>query len=251
MMKAKTLRNIAAATALFSVLSFCPGKTKPILDDEYFARQEKVMFLPGYSLEQPNIVVIETTKLVREWMRKNGFEKEKVQPNFQTAEELTRKVYAEKNMDFVEMPLKKYMKEIKGNPKRVASPDDFLNLNTPVCLEKSVFLTAVLRELGLNAQVFLLEYKTDTAVEYVRHVFVVANARNEKIILDPANGIIEKSAVKFKNEIAKKLEIEGRVVEVRLYPLLPYKTEYEKYLKSDKAELELDEEFKSHKRQVD
>lgn len=248
MQKFKKYGAVALAAGLATMLAFASARKQP-LDDSYFGNKESVLFVPAYTDKQPNKIIVEATQKVREWTKANGFDKE-ITDQMTYAESAAKKVHSEKNLPFGETA-KKYGAYLKNLQKEAVSPEDFLNLDAPMCMEKSVFLAAVLREKGIDSQIFIIQNKEEHYEGYFQHVFVVAKVGNEKIFLDPFYGFIEKSLSKYKAEYLKQTELEGK--EMRIFPLIKYKPSYDKYMKNEESERKLDESlrFKLLKRRID
>ncbi|MBU0586186.1 hypothetical protein KJ780_01610 [Candidatus Micrarchaeota archaeon] len=251
-----------ATVALATVLAVTPVKKTGNLpfDDRFFNQPPaKMLFLPVYNESiQPNTVMLTTTKNVLAWMSAHGLDK--INDKRKAAEEATMLIFAEKNPglskpgtvkpEMAELELmKRYREEITTAKKARYSvlPSDYLKMENPRCLERSVFLLSVLRELGINARLFDLEAKTVFKDE-LAHVFVVAKFGDEKIILDPTFGIVERN---FRTYMKKCFgDDEKNISERKLCPFIPYSSTYEKFLENDASERALDKKFKKVKKKL-
>ncbi len=247
MTKMKTAVVVTSA-ALLSVLSLIPVKSnRPLIEDKYFGKNEKILFIPAYNYKQPNRVILEATPAVLEWMKKNGFEKGNAVAQEKTAEDVTHRIYSQRNTP-LGPTIRKYVNELKEKQRSVATAEDFLRMDSLVCLEKTAFLATVLRQLGIDAQIFVIESVTKGG-DYIMHYFVAAKTGNEKLMLDPSYGEVERNQTRFKVNYLKK--IQAGVVKTKVYPLIKYEPKYEKYLKTDSDEKALDKKFWWLKKKVD
>ncbi len=241
--------NKGVALALTLTLAMQLGATgcttaRPMLDERYFGRNGKVMFLPIWNAKQPNKIVMGSTTSVRAWMDKNELNSQNNKKDAEFAKEANEKVHSERRMPFDDT-LRAYLKEFDEKPRDVITADDFLG-QTAVCAERSVFLAAVLMERGIDAQVIVIQAKTIYGDELI-HFIVSAKARErgvgKKMILDPFYGIVEDNPAKYKGKLMEAAGISD-FVEFNRIPLLKFEPKYEKYLKNDDAEKELDRDFK-------
>lgn len=249
MQKFKRIGTVAVAASLALLAACSTIKRNEPLDERYIQAQERILFIPAYNEKQPNKIVIETTKEVLDWMKNNGFDK-KADDRSTYAEELTKKIASEKKIPFGNA-VNKYLDYLKNDNRDFATAKDFLDMEVAVCLEKSVFLATILREQGIPAQIFGIQNKDPAFEVYFKHMFVVAMIDGKKMILDPLYGIIEKSLSKYKSSYLKNTDL--CCADTRVFPMLKYDSSYEKYIKDEEKEKELDElpTLKAMKKKID
>lgn len=199
------------------------------------------MFLiPAPNGIQPNIISLEATTSMRRWMKGKGLNKEPITSPVKTASELVALISREKrdsHLDFLA-----YIDDLRRKPRRIASPDDFLVIKYPLCLERSIFLASVLRDLGMPVSMFVMEHKHGD-VHINVHMFVVSSTGGIRLILDPSENIVATSFSRYKQRFNERNKDLSHADKILFYELPPYDDKYAKYLTSLKTEQELDKIF--------
>lgn len=249
--KSKLVKIAVATAAALAIVGASPKSIKPIAEEMRRPAYEMVV-LPTPNGPQPNKVLVGATPGVRAWMKKNGIEKD--EKNLRAViEKITKQIASEKKLDVVEA-FRVYVHELKEKLDKenlqtsTITPNEFLAMKSPMCLERSVFLVSVLKELGIDAKLMNMELEKDGVVG--GHVFVKAKMGSEKLFLDPLHGFGAMSLNEYKRryfEIRKELKDNRATV----YAFVGYSSEYEKYLKDAKSEMYLDEALESKRKNQD
>ncbi len=181
---------------ILSLLSVSPSLKHPVkrdvlIEEEIKKQPKKVLFFPVNNENQPNIWINKPTRESDSFLMELKREYNYIDwgDKLGVVKFLTEKISKMKR-DHGGFPgeLAKYSGEISKID--TINANTFLEMNHPQCVERSLFLSALLKRLGIKSWIVIIEFKTK--YDIIRHTVVEAEINEKNYIIDPDENIIGK-----------------------------------------------------------